>query len=518
MARVGGSLWLLRHELRMYLFNTMSFNNKEGKRGINKGSMASLAFVWISLHVLMYFLLTFLKKSGEPQQVVVIGVTLVMAGLMTLMMSSGLKASVEVLFERADLDLLLSSPLPSRSIFTVRLASNSFGIAAVYLFFMTPLAHAGLLLGQFTWLGIYPAIASMALIAASLSMLMTLGLVKWLGVRRTRVIAQVLGALAGASLFLISQAANLSKDSNKDAWFAAKLAVVQNAEGMLGPQSLLWYPARGALGAPLPAVLLALAGVAAFLFTVHYTHRFFVRGVQQAVSAVRVAKRPQMGLTFTFGRSLTRTVIAKEWRLIARDPNLISQVLLQLLYMLPILLLFFSKGKISPGGIAASLAFLTASLTAALGWIIMSAEEAPDLLRAAPCKQSTVRNAKLAAVIIPGLLLSLLPLLWHARKEPAQALLMLAIITGASFSAALVVMWCGRPSARGDFKSRGKGNVLASILEALVAFSWSGMGFCLLSIAANPDWSSAYLIGAGVAALVAICLLGAARRFRYKPG
>ncbi len=185
--------------------------------------------------------------------------------------------------------------------------------------------------------------------------------------------------------------------------------------------------------------------------------------------------------------------------------------------MLPILFLFFSKGKISPGGIVASLAFLTASLTAALGWIIMAAEEAPDLLRAAPCSQSTVRNAKLAAVVVPGLSLALIPLLWYATREPAQALLMLAIIAGASFSAALVVMWCGRPSSRGDFKSRGKGNVLASILEALVAFSWSGIGFCILTMLVNDDWSTAYVSGAAVAVVAAICLLGVAYRFRYRP-
>ncbi len=289
------------------------------------------------------------------------------------------------------------------------------------------------------------------------------------------------------------------------------------ADGILGPASPLWYPARGALGEAVPAVLLGLAGIIAFFLTVQYTHRFFVHGVQQAVSAVRVAKRPPEGLKFSFGRSLLQTVIIKEWRLILRDPTLISQVLLQLLYMLPILFLFFSEGKPSPAGIGASLAFLTASLTGSLGWIIMLAEDAPDLLRAAPCKQSTLRNGKLLAVVIPGVSLAFIPMLWHATKEPLQAFIMLLLIVGASFSAALVVMWCGRPTPRADFKSRGKGNVMASILEALVAFSWSGMGFFLLSSGDKGRWSTMYMIGAGVAAIVAAGLLLVARQFRHRP-
>lgn len=517
MASPGSSLWLLRHEMRMYLFNMASVNATHGKRGLNKGSLISLAFVWICLHVLMYFLLYALRKAGDPQHIVIVGVTIAMAGLMTLMLSTGLKSSVEVLFERADLDLLLSSPLPSRSIFTVRLASITLGIAAIYLFFLTPLAHAGLVLGQFKWLGIYPAILSMAVIAASVAMLMTLGLVKWLGVRRTRVVAQVLGALSGAFLFLSFQAGNLSKNRDNKGWMEGKLAAMQNADGLLGPDSPLWYPARGALGAPLPAIALGLAGVAVFFLTVHYTHRFFVHGVQQAVSAVRVAKRPAAGLRFTFRRSLAQTIIIKEWRLIARDPNLISQVLLQLLYMMPILFLFFADGKPSAAGIGASLAFLCASLTGALGWVIMSAEEAPDLLRAAPCKAATVRNAKLVSVVAPGVALALAPLLWHATRAPLEALLMLLLLTGSSLSTALIVMWCGRPAARGDFKSRGKGNVMASIFEALVAMSWSGIAFSLLSGITAGAWSTLHLAGAGAAATLAFSLLAVARRFRFQP-
>jgi hypothetical protein len=116
------------------------------------------------------------------------------------MLSSGLKASVEALFDRGDMDLLLSSPLPSRSIFTIKLGSIVAGVAALYLFFLAPFAHVGLVLGQFRWLALYPVLIAMAAVAASLAMLLTLASVRLLGARRTRVVAQVLGAAGGCAV------------------------------------------------------------------------------------------------------------------------------------------------------------------------------------------------------------------------------------------------------------------------------------------------------------------------------
>jgi ABC-2 type transport system permease protein len=118
--------------------------------------------------------------------------TLALVAVATFMLSSALKASVMALFERGDLDLLLSSPLSSRSIFTVRLLGVVMSGAALYLFLFGPLVHVGVALGQFGWIGVYVTIATTATLMACLGMLLTLALVRVLGARRTRVLAQVL--------------------------------------------------------------------------------------------------------------------------------------------------------------------------------------------------------------------------------------------------------------------------------------------------------------------------------------
>jgi ABC-2 type transport system permease protein len=282
-------------------------------------------------------------------------------------------------------------------------------------------------------------------------------------------------------------------------WFAPLLA----PGAALGPDSAIWLPGRAILGAPLPLLVLSTAALVACLLTVRLTHRFFVHGVQQAVSLVRVARPPAGGVRYRFSRSLAHAVVVKEWRLIARDPQLISQVLLQLLYMLPLCFLLLFKGGAQLAGIGASLTFLCGSLTAALAWVVISAEEAPDLLRGAPCNMATIRRAKLAAVAMPALAIVSLPLLWVLARAPLAALLM-AITVGASVaSSALIAMWCGRPAARGAFKARSNGNFLSNALETLNGFAWAGLAYLLLKMSSAGSVSPFMLAGAGGLLLMA---------------
>jgi ABC-2 type transport system permease protein len=475
--RPGSALWLLSHELRLSWYRLTAGSAKgPAQRGMRKSSMA----IWIALALILHGAAFLIVKSvsgraaGLPPQTGMI-VTGFLAALSTLMLSTGLRTSVEALFERADLDLLLSSPLSSRSIFTVRLAAVVLWVASTYLLLLAPLAHMGLVLGQFRWLAVYPAIVSIAMVIASAAMLFTLGLVRLLGVRRTRVAAQVIGALSGASIFLLSQLfGNAGRENQGIAWLTRLI----NPASLPGPDSLAWLPGRALLGEPLPLLLLALAGSAAFYFTVRFTHAFFVRGVQQSAGMARRAAPPG-SLRFNFERGLARVLILKEWRLIARDPQLISQVLLQLLFLLPLLFLMFRKGIALPG-IAASMCFLCSSIAGSLGWIIISAEDAPDLLLSAPCPQKTIRRAKLAAVILPPLALVLLPLGWIALTRPGAAALMLVMVLGALFTTALTVQRFGKPAQRGDFKSRAKGNWLGSLVEGFLGLAWAGLAFLAL--------------------------------------
>ncbi|WP_426111703.1 putative ABC transporter permease subunit [Massilia sp. PWRC2] len=514
--RPGSALWLLRHELRLYYFRMGGASASKGRasRGSSRSNIVLIVLASAGLHAFAYLLLPSLAGEGSAPAVL-IGIGMLCAAAFSLMVSQGLKTSVEVLFERGDMDLLLSSPLPSRSLFVVRLGAVAIGTASLYLFLLAPFAHVGVLLGQPHWLAIYPLVLGAAVLAASLSMLLTLALVRLIGIRRTRVAAQILGALVGALFFLLSQVyANSSGLLRQRVanWFAVHSA----AGGAFAADSPLWLPARASQGDGGALLTVALLGLLAFILTAHWTHGFFVRGVQQAASLVKHAAAPAGGQRYRFGRSLARTIFVKEWRLIARDPQLISQVLLQLLYLLPLCFLVVVKSPSSVPGLGASLTYLCASLTTALAWLMIAAEDAPDLLRAAPASAATVARAKLAAAVAPALLLLAAPLLWLLWRAPLTALPLALCASGASVGAALVVRWCAPPAARGDFRQRAKGNFLNTFLELATAMAWTGLAMLALTVAQTGrlDTKAIFAVAALVALLLGLMAVAWTRRRR----
>jgi ABC-2 type transport system permease protein len=501
-------LWLLRHELRLFWYSTAIAGNKdEGSRRADKLGLFVWATVWLMLHVLAFLLMKTTMHSPDAVPVsTLLALTVVLAAVFMFMLSSGLKASVEALFDRGDLDLLLSSPLPSRSIFTVRLVAIVAGVSAIYLFFVAPIAHAGVFLGRLRWLGLYPTIVGAAVIASAMAMLLTLGLVRLLGARRTRVVAQVIGAFAGALLFLLSQVYGFA-DRGSETRAAHRLAQWLGS-GPAGIDAPVWLPARAALGEPLPLAGLSLLAAATFYLTVRFTDGFFLRGLEQAAGSQRAKTAPARGLRMRFGRPLADVIVLKEWRLIARDPHLVSQVLLQLLYLLPLGYLLFMRDGTPLPGIAAGLALLCGSLASSLAWIIILAEDAPDLLLASPASVRTVRYAKLAAATIPPLALVAPPLLWLVATSPLAGILCYVAVIGSVLSAALIVMWLGRPAPRGEFRTRGKRNLMSNLFEAASLFAWAGLAYLLLLLATVPSWPGA--AGAIILAVFVAGLLGCA--------
>ncbi|MFC0254587.1 hypothetical protein [Massilia consociata] len=501
MTLAPGSVgWLLRHELRLMWFSAASGKPGKAVRRPGLPGLVTAALAWLALHALALGLLSRMPGAGADDPRILVGVTALLAGCMTFMLSSALKSSVRVLFERGDLDLLLSSPLPSRSIFAVRLGSVAAGTAALYLFFLTPFAHAGALLGHVRWLAVYPVILGTATLVACVAMLMTLGLVRVLGARRTRVLAQVIAALAGALLFILSQLFSFySKSVESEA--AAAFARAFASSGVLGASSPVWLPGRALLGDPWPVLGVVIAAAAGFTFTVGRTHRFFVHGLQQAASIGGAAARPAGSVLqrrVNFGRSLFDTVVVKEWRLIVRDPHLISHVALQLIYLLPLCFVVFRRSEVQLPAVASGLTLLCSSLTASLAWIVVSAEDAPDLLRLAPAQPRLVRLAKLAAAVMPSLLIVALPLLWLLVRAPLAGLVACFTVSGAVCAAALIVHWCGRPGSRSDYMARGRTDLLTSMLQMINSLGWAGLGWALVSSAASGP-SDAQLAGAVIA-------------------
>jgi ABC-2 type transport system permease protein len=496
----GGIAWLLRHELRLAWYGAAM--NGRGRRG--RGNVALLAVLlgvaWIALHVACWALLDKLGPEGMDTPLLAMAATGALAGCATFMLSTALRASVLALFERGDLDLLLSSPLPSRTIFAVRLLGVAATTAALFLFLFAPLANVALVLGHPGWFGIDVAIVATAVLCACGGMLGTLALVRLIGARRTRVVAQVLAAIAGGVLFIVSQSFNYLAHAGSSGLMGA-LARAAQVVAHLGPGSAVWLPGRAAFGDPLGLLCMLGLAAAALVLTVARTHRFFAHGLQQAAGMSRTAERPPQALRLHMRSSLFDTIVIKEWRLIARDPQLISQVLLQCIYLLPLLFVILRNNAPFGPALAAGLALLCSSLTGGIAWIVIAAEDAPDLLHSSPAPLRTIRLAKLAAATMPTLFLVAAPLLWLVVRTPRAGLLACFTTCGAVLGAALIEFWAGRPAARSEFRTRGKESLLSTMLGLLNSICWGGLGWLLTTLLS--DASLDYLLGA------AGCLAGA---------
>jgi len=468
-AKPGSWLWLLRNELRL------------SWRGIGGSHLwlitSAGAVLWLFMHWGAWVVMPGAGKFSR----MALQVPILVGGMYwlsaSLLVSQTMTHTVNALIVRGDLDLLLSSPLSQRTIFLVRGLSIALSACLLPAYALLPVAHAGLLRGFPGFMAIYPVVLATALGCTAAGMMLTMTLLRLLGARRARTAGQIFAAFIGVAFFLALQIPNvLSIDTKKVvlAWMNA--GMLQG--GAFGPASPLWWPVRAALGEILPLLAVTAAGIGGFWLVVGLTYRRFITGTQEAIAGGHAASKVKSGSGPVFRAGLTRVLLFKEWKLIARDMQVISQSLLQILYLIPLLLLGFKSGPVNQFFIPVLVA-ATAMLTGNLAWLTVNAEDAPELVATAPVSIARVLWIKAAAAVLPVLAV-LLPLAaWWFPGGPKQAATLLVCGAGAMLSAALVQIWTPRAGNRCDLKNRGKQGGPAGYIELLGTVGWMGIAACL---------------------------------------
>ena len=110
-------------------------------------------------------------------------------------------------------------------------------------------------------------------------------------------------------------------------------------------------------------------------------------------------------------------------------------------------------------------------LAAGLGWLTISAEEAPELLTCAPITQDQAARAKVTAVVLPVAALLGVLSLGLAVLSPWAAVCAFAGACAGAAAIAYLELWMQRPGKRSTYRMRmrGTGNVWVSLLEVLVS-------------------------------------------------
>jgi len=418
--------------------------------------------------------------------------TVLLAALVVLVLfpfgvTAGINHSVVALFDRGDLDLLAASPLGSRTVFASRVLAVAASVFVALGLFMLPIASTGLLLGLPQLLGAIPTLVSLSLVCASVGRLITLLLVRLLGARRARTTAQLVAALSVFLLFVASQLPSMLGGGERLAGLLAPVAALFAPGRPLAATSIVWLPFRSMFLHPLGTLTsLATAGLI-FWAAVLLLHRAFAHGIGQAHSR-RAARPTQIAVTRFQTASSVRAVLKKEWKLIRRDPYLISQVLLQVVYFIPAAYLLLFTDTSAVGGLAPEpalatmLVVLSGIAASSLSRITMIGEEAGDLLAASPMPAHVVHRAKSLAVLVPIWAVLAPAAAWLHYKSPAAGATLLVFATTTSFMVTRLRLWNPVTAGRKDlFKRRSFGDPVVTMFEFLVPLLMAVAAYLLVT-------------------------------------
>lgn len=474
----GSVLWLLRHEMRI---TWRTWWDATRTRGWGRIAFYGLTAFWLLLFG--FWIATVLDNFPPVANVLTLSiVSLVFVGIGTLMLSQALVLITDALYQRGDMDLLLASPLPPWRILIVRMAAIALNVATFYLMLAVAIFVCLPFFGAWGWMAFAPSLFALALFATSLGIVVSRALFRVLGPRTTRTVAQILAALTGAAFFLVYQFnafAAMERNEDPQARAAQFDAMIAGLESRWSPSSPLFIPARAALGEPAALLLWIGATLLLYAAAVWWFARSFVSDSAAVAAASGAAKPKRAYASRAFRGGRFASLVRKEWRLLRRDPLVLSQVLLPLLYFAPVVFLMWrnlSEGDLTRTALsttAGAIVFISSLLSAGLVWLAVSAEDAPDLIAAAPVPDAHVERAKAVAATAPVFAVLTIPAIAALFVSPIAALWFVLGAGAAIVSTALIGIWHKAPAQRKDFRRRARTSLAANFGQFFVTLAWA---------------------------------------------
>ncbi len=500
----GSIRWLMGHELRLFW--------RRGKMNPRSGVIlvCLMLGVWSLASYFVFMRIGPLIPpppfdDGPAHGLALAAVSVMIAFMGSVMMSGAILASVEAIYTRNDLDLLLSTPISAWRILVVRASAIAIGAMPLYAGLLGPPLLWMAIFSSPLWLSAIVFIVTLAFVATAIALLIVTGLFRLIGPRSTRVLAQIFSAVAGAAVFLTFQYFNVTSRGDDAMTPEQTAALIQTLN--IDPQVWWLFPARAFTGDIIAILLWVVLTAAIFPLGVYIFSRSFVSDAA-AASAMGRKKRVADGRVAAVRGGVMSSVVRKEVRLLIRDPLLLSQVGLQLLYFLPLGFVLLRPGgdfQLTPAAFAPALTLLAGALAGSLIWVTVSAEDAPDLIASAPVAAGAIDRAKVFSAIAPVLLLMALPLIALSARDPWVGVWTTGGVVANASAAALIGVWRRTQASRKDFvRRRQSGSLITSLGKAFV-----GLG--LTATTAAGAYGYPWL--AIIPAIIVLAILGAL----YKP-
>jgi ABC-2 type transport system permease protein len=473
--------WFARHELRLAWREWFAMMTG-GRRRRTRVVVIGLIVFAILMHLPAWAVIgryATLEAPLDQTSLIVITSTVFLAW--ALMLSQAIESVTRVFYARADLDLIMSSPTRLANVFSIRIASIALTVTFMALLLSTPFVDVLVVSGGARWLAAFGVVTAVGLSAAACAIAITIMLFRLIGPARTRLMAQILAAVIGAGFVIALQVAAILSYGTLSRF--AILTSDATAAFAPGADSLLWWPARAILGDS-QALLLLLATSLVVLGVVMLI--FSPRFADTAISASAYASSRRHGKDTAFrGGSRQQALRRKEFLLLGRDPWLLSQTLMQLLYLVPPALFLwrsFSDSSTAIVLITPVIVMAAGQLAGGLAWLTISGEDAADLVATAPLVSSSIIRAKIEVVLI-AIVAIFTPLVGAlALLAAAQAVVTAAGVGIAASSATAIQLWFRVQARRSQFRRRQTSSRLATFAEASSSIGWAATSALVLAL------------------------------------
>ncbi len=471
MARTASFLWFLAHDLRLSI---RAFDAQF--RGLSRVRVIAIFLGAVALtHALAWpaarHLQLAVREPGGREHIELWVAAGVVVSL-SMILAQAMVSAMRMLYARADFELVFAAPVSATVVLGSRALAIAFEGAATAALVLLPIANIAALLDQPAWLAIYPWLLVAALGCAGVGLAIAMGFFVALGPGRARLYLQVTATLIGASFVLAAQAFSLLPATTCNMISAA---IIDPPPGSwLDRGGVLWLPVRAAIGDPVALLVWLLCGVLAFLGAVAFCGSKVLTTVANAAGGSlneetnRETRPFHGGVAFALRR--------KERKLIARDPWLLSQILLQVIYVLPISVVLWRRGGVTGSvevAVPPSIVVIAAQLSGSLAWVTISGEDAPEFVASAPVTRRTVDIHKLAAIAFPIGLFLALPTLALAYFSPRGAIIAAGFAAGAGASTAMLNFWRQAPAKRNMVLRRHTQSRLVALLELVLTLIWA---------------------------------------------
>ena len=461
-----------RHELRLawrdWAWMFSGWRNTSLRR-----ALVGMGLFYAIMHVVAYAVLSSRLTDGfvlDHAALAMLSITVLLS--FTMMLSQAMESVTRAFYARDDLDLILSSPAPSRDLFLVRIVMMALTSWVMSALVISPFLNVAVALGGERWLAGYLVLLSVSLIATGAGVLITLALFRMVGAQRTRLYAQILATVVGAASLIGMQVVTILSFGSMSRFTLFDPAFLADHAPSAG--SAWWFPAYAVAGQtnavlPLLAVSFVFFALGAWRGAVQF-RRIVVSalGVTEKVPRARISERAFRGY------APLGALVHKELTLIARDPWLVSQTLMQVLYLIPpAVMLWVSFGENTEISviIAPVIVMAVGQLAGGLAWLTISGEDAPDLIATAPVSALTRQWAKvlsvlmlIAAIMLPVTLGLALVSFWGAVVTFTGAMT-------AAASAILVQLWFRAQAKRTTFRRRQVASKASTLAEAGASIS-----------------------------------------------